>query len=229
MMPNRLVSVAQLSHKHSNIEEKYPLFCIFEYIRQKDFTPKLFYSLNLDQLVPLDDFYRKLNKSINLHFLYPQTQSYYGSEGQCSIYSFVFFKVCIVGYLNNIVSDCTLIRLCCDNLSVRFYPGYDLDEELPWLSTISRTRNLFGEGVFLELFRKVLALCVEKGMVSDKCQAVDSAFIKGNASIDSLLEKEILDDVERYADELDANREFKVSAEKKKTRGTAPQMEREKL
>ena len=53
-------------------------------------------------------------------------------------------------------------------------------------------------------------------MVSGKRQAVDSAFIKANASMDSLLEKEVLDDVEKYAEELDDNSEFKVSAEKKK-------------
>ena len=53
-------------------------------------------------------------------------------------------------------------------------------------------------------------------MVSGKRQAVDSAFIKANASMDSLLEKEVLDDVEKYVDELDFNSEFKVSSEKKK-------------
>jgi IS5 family transposase len=39
---------------------------------------------------------------------------------------------------------------------------YDLDEQLPWHSTISRTRQLYGEEVFLELFRKVLSLSVRK-------------------------------------------------------------------
>jgi len=34
-------------------------------------------------------------------------------------------------------------------------------------------------------------------MVSGKRQAVDSAFVKANASMDSLLEKEVLDDVEQ--------------------------------
>jgi Transposase and inactivated derivatives len=183
---------------------------------KKDIFPKLFYSLSLDTLVPQDDFYRKLNKSIDLRFLYQQTQSYYGSEGQSSIDPVVFFKICMIGYLNNIVSDRTLIRFCADSLSLRLYLGYDLDEELPWHSTISRTRKLFGEEVFLSLFQEVLRLCCEKGMVSGKRQAVDSAFVKANASMDSLLEKEVLDDVEKYAEELEGNSEFKVSSAKKK-------------
>ena len=183
---------------------------------KKDFSPKLFYSLSLDKLVPKDDFYRKLNESINLRFLYKQTKHYYGDEGQSSIDPVVFFKMCMVGYMNNIVSDRNLIRFCADSLSIRLYLGYDLDEDIPWHSTISRTRKLFGEEVFLSLFQEVLRLCCEKGMVSGKRQAVDSAFVKANASMDSLLEKEVLDDVEQYAKELNDNSEFKVSAEKKK-------------
>lgn len=183
---------------------------------KKDFTPKLFYSLSLNELVPQDDFYRKLNEAIDLQFLYEKTKSYYGTEGQESIDPVVFFKISIVGYLNNIVSDRTLVRFCGDSLSLRLYLGYDLDEKLPWHSTISRTRKLFGEEVFLSLFQEVLRLCVEKGMVSGKRQAVDSAFIKANASIDSLLEKEVVEDVAAYANELNEGSEFKVSAEKKK-------------
>ncbi|NHN25403.1 hypothetical protein FIA58_006920 [Flavobacterium jejuense] len=36
---------------------------------------------------------------------------------------------------------------------------YDIDEVLPWHSAISRTRQLYGEEVFMELFKKVLSLC----------------------------------------------------------------------
>lgn len=37
---------------------------------KKDFTPKLFYSLSLADLIPIDNYYRKLNKTIDLQFLY---------------------------------------------------------------------------------------------------------------------------------------------------------------
>jgi len=48
---------------------------------------------------------------------------------------------------------------------------------------------LYGEEVFKELFGKVLGLCVSKGMLSGKRQAIDSAYVKANASMDSLVEK----------------------------------------
>lgn len=183
---------------------------------RKDFTPRLFYELSLDGLVPQDNFYRKVNRDLDLHFLYQSTQQYYGSEGQQSIDPVVFFKILLVGYLNNINSDRALIRYCSNCLDVRLFLGYDLNEELPWHSTISRTRQLFGEEVFLSLFQTVLKMCVNKGMVRGKRQAVDSAFIKANASMDSLVEKEVLEDASAYVNELEENSEFKVTSTRKK-------------
>jgi transposase len=182
---------------------------------RKEYTPKMIYQLHLQELVPLDNFYRQLDAALDLHFLYKATESYYGDEGQESIDPVAFFKICLVGYLNNINSDRKLIEYCSNCLDVRLFIRYDLDEPLPWHSTISRTRQLYGEEVFLELFRKVLSLCVRKGMVRGKRQAVDSAFIKANASMDSLVEKDVVEDAELYADELNEGSDFKVSKTRK--------------
>jgi hypothetical protein len=51
---------------------------------------------------------------------------------------------------------------------------------------LSRTRQLFPQEVFEELFNKVFAMCVAKNMVSGHTQAIDSAPVKANASMDSL-------------------------------------------
>jgi transposase len=183
---------------------------------RKDLIPKMLYQVHLDDLVPQSNFYRLLAQELDLHFLYKATAGYYGDEGQESIDPVVFFKICLVGYLNNINSDRKLIEYCSNCFDVRLFIKYDIDEQLPWHSTISRTRQLYGEEVFLMLFRKVLTICIEKGMVSGKRQAVDSAFIKANASMESLVEKEVIDDVAAYAAELNDHSEFKVTAEKKK-------------
>lgn len=183
---------------------------------RKRFTPSLFYQTSLEELVPRDNYYRLIQQSLDFHFLYASTKDYYGNEGQPGLDPAVFFKILLVGYLNNINSDRALLRYCSDSLSIRLFLGYDLNEELPWHSTISRTRQLYGEEVFLSLFRKVLRLCVSKGMVRGKRQAVDSAFIKANASMDSLLEKEVLEDASAFVNELEENSEFKVTSERKK-------------
>ncbi|MFC0263855.1 transposase, partial [Fontibacter flavus] len=102
------------------------------------------------------------------------------------------------------------------HLDVRLFLKYDIDEPLPWHSTISRTRQLYGEKVFLLLFQKVLAMCVRKGMVKGKRQAVDSAFIKANASMDSLVEKEVVEDAGAYVEELNEGSVYKVNKSVKK-------------
>jgi transposase len=185
-------------------------------IGKKILQQKSFYAVRLEDLVPRDNYYRLIDAELDLNFIRPLVKDCYGAEGQQSIDPVVFFKICLVGYLNNITSDRKLIAFCSDSLAIRLFLRYDIDEELPWHSTISRTRQLYGEEVFLTLFKKVLSLCVEKGMVRGKRQAVDSAFIKANASLDSLLEKEVLEDAGAYAEELDAGSVNKVSASRKK-------------
>ncbi len=169
---------------------------------KKEYTEKLFTTFQLSSHVPADNFYRRLKAQLDLQWLYKSTKKYYGREGQASIDPVVFFKLILVGYLENLNSDRKIIDHSKMRLDILFFLGYDLDEELPWHSTISRTRGLYGEEVFKQLFSKVLSLCVSKKMLSGRRQAIDSAYIKANASMDSLIEKQIIEDGEHYLDEL---------------------------
>lgn len=218
LMPKLLVAcvlVAQLKYiKRTCLKSGFFVNLIMQ--GKKNFTPQLFVSVNLLDLVPADNFYRKLQTELDLHFIYKATAKYYGKEGQESIDPVVFFKILLIGYLNNLNSDRRLIAFCSDSLSIRLFLGYDVHETLPWHSTISRTRGLYGEDVFLDLFKQVLKLCVSKGMVRGKRQAVDSVFIKANASMDSLVEKEVLDDASAFVNELEENSEFKTTSTRKK-------------
>lgn len=165
---------------------------------KKTFTPKMLYSISLQELVPENNFYRRLLKALNLHWLYKETAQYYGTEGQESIDPVVFFKICIVGYINNIASDRKLVDFCADSLAIRLFLGYDIDEPLPWHSTISRTRQLFGEDVFQKLFEKVFTLCIDSGMVHGNTQVIDGALLKANAGKDSLEVKKVDSTIEEY-------------------------------
>ncbi|MEZ4878198.1 MAG: hypothetical protein R2805_11690 [Flavobacterium sp.] len=94
--------------------------------------------------------------------------------------------------------------------------GYDVREALPWHSTISRTRQLYGEEVFLSLFKELLFDVREQRDSSRQTQAIDSVFIKANASLDSLVEKEVLEDASAFVNELEQNSEFKTTTTQKK-------------
>ena len=49
--------------------------------------------------------------------------------------------------------------------------GYEVDEELPWYLTMSRTRQLYPAAVFEQLFDQVFAQCVAQGLVAGRRQA----------------------------------------------------------
>jgi len=165
---------------------------------KKDYKEKLFTHFQLSEYVPEDNFYRRLKQALSLDFLYELTKPYYGDCGQKSIDPTVFFKLMLVGYLENLTSDRQLMSHCKMRLDILYFLGYDIDQPLPWHSTLSRTRQLFPEVFFEELFHRVLLLCIESGMVSGHTQAIDSAPIKANASMDSLELKIPEESLEEY-------------------------------
>lgn len=186
---------------------------------KKHFNEKLFINFQLTNRVPEDNFYRRLKALLDFDWVYSETKKYYGSEGQQSIDPVVFFKLMLVGYLENLASDRRIINTASMRLDILFFIGYDIDEELPWHSTLSRTRQLYGNDLFKKLFKHILKQCIDKGMVSGLRQAVDSAPVKANAAMDSLKEKRVLADGDEYTDELSDNedvKQHKVSAARKK-------------
>ena len=153
---------------------------------KKDYQEQLFTSFQLSNHVPKNNFYRRLSEHLDLRFVRKLTKAHYGTCGQKSIDPVVFYKLSLVGYLENIISDRKLIDHCSMRLDIMFFLGYDIDEPLPWHSTISRTRQLFPDDLFEKVFTEVLIMCIEKGMVAGHTQVIDSAPVKANASMDSL-------------------------------------------
>lgn len=153
---------------------------------RKDYQEQLFVGFQLSQHVPKTNFYRRLKEILNLEYIRPITKNYYGRSGQKSIDPVVFFKLNLIAFLENIDSDRRLIEHSSMRMDILYFLGYNIDEPLPWHSTLSRTRQLLPNSVFEEVFNQILTICIEKGLVSGHTQAIDSAPVKANASMDSL-------------------------------------------
>src|SRR4028119_2180067 len=156
---------------------------------RKDFTDKVVTRFRLSERVPAHNLYRQLAELVDWRFLYQETQALYSHTGQPSLDPVVFFKLVLVGRLENLVSDRRLVEHCALRLDLLWFLGYEVDEELPWHSTVSRTRQLFPAAVFERLFDHVFAQCVARGLVAGERQAVDSAPVKANASLEAVGEK----------------------------------------
>jgi transposase len=157
----------------------------------KQFTDKVVTRFRLSERVPRHNLYRRLSELLDWEFLRPQTRPVYSHTGQPSLDPVVFFKLVLVGRLENIGSDRRLVEHCALRLDILYFLGYEVDEDLPWHSTISRTRQLYPAAIFEHLFDHVFAQCVAAGLVAGDTQTVDSAPVKANASLDSLCEKPV--------------------------------------
>ena len=165
---------------------------------KKNYQEELFIGFQLSERVPKDNFYRKLKGILKLDFLYKLTKPYYGDCGQKSIDPVVFYKLCLVGYLENITSDRGLLSHCSMRMDIVFFLDYNINEPLPWHSTLSRTRAILPESVFVDVFEKVLMQCIDSGLVSGHTQVIDSAPVKANASMDSIELKVPKEDLEEH-------------------------------
>jgi transposase len=156
----------------------------------KQFVDKIMLRFRLSERVPPQHLYRRLAELLDWDFLYEQTRSIYSHTGQPSLDPVVFFKFVLVGRLENIASDRRLVEHCALRLDILYFLGYEVDEDLPWHTTISRTRQFYPTAVFEHLFDHVFAQCVAAGLVAGDTQTVDSAPVKANASLDSMCEKQ---------------------------------------
>ena len=106
---------------------------------KKQYLDKEVTRFRLSERVPSHNLYRRLAELLDWSFLYDETRALYSHTGQPSLDPVVFFKLVLVGRLENIVSDRRLIEQCALRLDILYFLGYEVDEDLPWHSTISRT------------------------------------------------------------------------------------------
>lgn len=153
---------------------------------RKVMQPKIWYSFSLDNAVPLDDFYRKLEKAVDLSWVPDRVAGCYAEIGRPSIDPEVIVKIELIGYLEGITFERQLMRQVADRLSFRRYVGYDLDEPVPDHSTLSKARDLFGKELFQEVFDMSVRLCQKAGMVGGLHASVDRTLVEADAAMSSL-------------------------------------------
>ena len=118
------------------------LYSISEKKRAK--RPRLFYQISLEYLVPKEHLVRRLAEVLDFSWVRSATESLYSHTGRPSIDPVVVAKLLLLGYLYNIDSERQLMREVQVNMAYRWYMGYDLDEEIPDHSILSKARRRFG-------------------------------------------------------------------------------------
>ncbi len=152
----------------------------------KQFEPRLFYQISLNDLVPQNHLVRRLAEALDFSWIRSATAILYSNTGRPSIDPEVVAKLLLLGYLYNMASERQLMREIQVNLAHRWYLGYDLDEEIPDHSILSKARRRLGAEFFERLFEFILGCCQKVGLVNGENVLIDSTIVQANASLDSL-------------------------------------------
>src|SRR5215213_10882632 len=144
-------------------------------------------SLSLEEFVPKDNFYRRLEATIDLSFVRELVRDCYASSDRPSVDPVVFFRLQLVMFFEDIRSERQLMEVAADRLSIRWFLGYDLHEPLPDHSSLTRIRERYGLEVFRGFFERIVEECFEAGLVWGKELFFDSTKVEAtNAAVDSL-------------------------------------------
>ncbi len=130
----------------------------------RNFTP-LAREVSLEDLVPKDNFYRRLEATLDLSFVRDLVKDCYACSGRPSVDPMVFFRLQLVMFFEDIRSERQLMEVAADHLSVRWFLGYGLNEPLPDHSIPTRIRGRYGLRASRRFFEWLVELCAVAGLV----------------------------------------------------------------
>lgn len=145
---------------------------------------QLFYEFRLDEAVPDDHLVRQIAAFLDLSWVYAELAPYYSEIGRPSIDPVLMIRMLIIGYVFAIRSERQICREVQVNLAYRWFCDLGLEDAIPDHSAFSRARNeRFRESdVFRRMFERVVAKCIEAGLVGGEGFAVDASLIEADAN-----------------------------------------------
>ena len=139
----------------------------------------------LDELVPKESLYRKIDKYIDFTFIYDEVKDLYCStNGRNSVDPVVLFKLVFIEAIDGLKS----MRKTCDKIKVdleyRWFLGIPLGKKTPHYSTFSQNyiRRFKGTKVFENIFVKIVEQAIKYNLVKGETFFTDSTHKKANAN-----------------------------------------------
>src|SRR5438046_7077745 len=148
--------------------------------RREDGQGYLFYSFDLDEVVPPDHLVRQIDAVFDLSWVHKELAPYYSHTGRPSIDPVLMIRMLMVGYVFAIRSE---RRLCSEvqvNLAYRWFCKLSVEDQIPDHSVFSRARHeRFRESDALRrVFEGVVAMCIAAGLVGGEAFSIDASLIK---------------------------------------------------
>jgi transposase len=176
---------------------------------------------NLDKRVRRDHILRKISKKIDFDFIYAEVKETYGVKGNVSVPPPVILKMMLLLILYNVRSERELMSTIPERLDWLWFLGYDLDDEIPNHSVLSKARARWGVKAFKSFFERIVWQCIEAGLVDGSKLFVDASLIDADASNNSVvdthrLQKHLNKSYIRLEERLDDFKERKTTTANKR-------------
>jgi transposase len=157
---------------------------------------------------PGNAFYDRLNQILDAHKFDGKVEQlcrkFYKDSpyGRPSMAPGVYFRTLLIGYFEGLDSERGIAWRTADSLSLRKFLGYALDEATPDHSTISRTRRLYWLETHKAVFRWVLKILTEEGLISGRTISIDATTLEANAALKSIVRRDNGQSYNEYLKEL---------------------------
>ena len=139
----------------------------------------------LEDLVPEDSLFRKIDKYIDFTFIYDKVKDLYCEDnGRPSIDPVVLFKLVFIQAIDGLKS----MRKTCEKIKVdleyRWFLGIPLGTDAPHYSTFSQNyiRRFKGTNIFEDIFVNIVEQAIAQGLVKGETFYTDSTHKKANAN-----------------------------------------------
>ena len=158
--------------------------------RQKKVQNQLFYSaINLEQRVRKDHILRKVKTHIDFDFIYNEVKGTYGFNGNESVPPPVILKMLLLLIFYNVRSERELVLTIPERLDWLWFLDYDIDDQIPNHSVLSKARNRWGVIAFKTFFERIVLQCAEAGLIDGSKLFMDSSIVQADASNNSVIKK----------------------------------------
>ena len=153
----------------------------------------------LESFIPEDHRLRKLDRVLDLEFVHEAVRDCYCQDnGRASVDPEVVIRLFLIQAMQRIQHVRELMRQVGENLAYRWFIGYDLSEQLPDHSTLSRALDRFGDDVFNALFARSIAQCRASGLIGGKVLHLDATLIRADIQKDQAGKPGCADPEARY-------------------------------
>ena len=161
--------------------------------RQSKVQSKLFYTaFNLEQRVRKNHILRKVKRHIDFDFIYNEVKDTYGINGNESVPPPIILKMMLLLIFYNVRSERELAATIPERLDWLWFLDYDLDDDIPNHSVLSKARNRWGVEAFKTFFERIVWQCAQAGLVDGSKLFMDSSIVQADASNNSVVNKQSL-------------------------------------